>query len=149
MAVSDPVMHANQGGSQEQATSPIVFYDGVCGLCNRSVHFVIGRDRRARFQFAPLQGTTLQSLGLSEYRDKLDTMLLYENGRAFARSDAVLRILSKLRWPWSWLGVMGFCVPRFLREATYRWVARRRYRWFGQLEFCPVPEARHASRFLP
>ena len=40
---------------------PVVLYDGECGLCHRSVKFLLARDRK-QLWYAPLQGETAQKL---------------------------------------------------------------------------------------
>jgi predicted DCC family thiol-disulfide oxidoreductase YuxK len=127
----------------------IVLYDGVCGLCTRSVRFIIRRDRAAAFRFASLQSGTGRELcrrhGLDE--DALDTMVLIDSGTAYTRSDAVVRVARRLDGVWK-VGALGRLVPRPIREWLYRIVARHRYRWFGQRAACWLPSADLRSRFL-
>ena len=53
--------HDDDGHTQ---TRPILFFDGVCGLCNRFVDLMLKADSRDRFRYAPLQGeTALNILG--------------------------------------------------------------------------------------
>ncbi len=128
----------------------IVLFDGVCNLCNGLVQFVIRRDPApARFRFAALQSNAGQQLlrehGLSTV--DLDTFVLVEAGVARVRSTAALRLLKRLGLPWS-LAWSFIIVPRPLRDAVYRFVARNRYRWFGVRESCMVPTPELRSRFL-
>lgn len=128
---------------------PILLFDGVCGLCNRTVRFVLAWDRRRIFRFAALQSETgtllLSRFGLQD--SDLTTMALLDNGRAFTESDAVLRTLRLLGFPWSLLWPLVL-TPKSLRDPVYRWVARNRYRWFGKLDQCPWPGAEVEGRFL-
>lgn len=129
---------------------PVVFFDGACNLCDASVLFVIDRDPRAHFRFAPLQGPTARArLGdLAPAAGAApDSIVLVEGGRRYERSAAALRIARRLGPPWSllWAGVL---VPRPLRDALYRLVARHRYRWFGRAERCRVPSPELRARFL-
>ena len=121
----------------------IVLYDGECGFCSRSVQFAFRRDPKARYRFASLQSETgrrlLREHGLPE---AVTTVVLVEDGRAFVRSTAALRIGLGLRWPWSWLAALGFVVPRPLRDAAYGWVARHRHRIAGEACLVPTPELR-------
>lgn len=127
----------------------VIFFDGVCNLCNGLVRFVIRRDPSGHFHFAPLQseeGREIQArAGLSP--EDVDTLVLADGDRAWVRSAAVIRILRGLRWPWPLLAV-AWLVPRPIRDAGYRWVARHRYRWFGRQDRCMVPDPALASRFL-
>lgn len=138
----------------ETKSNPIILYDGVCGLCNRLVQFVLKRDKRDYFRFAALQSglasTTLQRHG-RDSRD-LDTVyLVVDYGqpteRLLARSDAVLFLLNQLGGIWK-LAAFGKIMPRFLRELAYKLVARNRYRVFGKYESCMLPEPKHRTKFL-
>lgn len=126
----------------------IVFFDGVCGLCNRFVDRVLRMDRRGGLRFAPLQGTTAATLLPAGTAAGMDTVVYLREGRVLQRSEAALRILMDLG---GWRRMYGalFAVPRFLRDAVYEWVARNRYRWFGRREACRLPSAGERERFLP
>ncbi|MCJ0743918.1 thiol-disulfide oxidoreductase DCC family protein [Pedobacter montanisoli] len=128
----------------------VVFFDGECNLCNRSVQFIIKRDRKDCFSFASLQGETakgmLADLGLSNGTNQ--SIILWENGRLYRQSDAALRIVKRLNGFWSLL--YGFIIiPAFIRNPIYNYIARNRYKWFGKADHCliPAPELKH--KFLP
>jgi predicted DCC family thiol-disulfide oxidoreductase YuxK len=128
---------------------PVILSDGVCNLCNASVLFVIDRDPRGQFTFAPLQSEYAASLLRRHgYRgDALTTVLLIEDERIYDRSTAALRIARRLSGPWPLLSVFRI-VPRPLRDLAYDWLARRRYRWFGRTDACRVPSPELRNRFL-
>ncbi len=128
----------------------IVLFDGVCNFCNRSVNWIIRRDRRGYFRFAALQsdvGADIQrQYGLDP--DVLDTLVLIERGRAYTKSTAGLRIVRLMRRsPWAALYAL-IAVPRPVRDFAYDWFARRRYRWFGKRDECIVPSPEVRERFL-
>ena len=127
----------------------VVLFDGHCGLCDGSVDFILRRDRRARFRFAALQSQAARALFAAHGtpRPDTDSLLLLEQGVLHAESEAVLRIARGLGLPWSLLGSLRL-VPRAPRDALYRWVARHRYRWFGQRSTCRIPDPEQAARFL-
>ncbi len=131
----------------------IVLFDGVCNLCDAAVQFVLDHDARGRFVFAALQSEegrrVLARAGMTpgEPGADPDSIVLVEGGRAYERSDAALRIARGLGAPWS-LAAVFLAVPRFLRDAVYRFVARRRYRWFGKKAACRVPTPSLRERFL-
>lgn len=134
------------------SSSPIIVcFDGVCNVCSRWVTFLVPRDLNGRFKFAALQSQTgeaiLKKYGLST--TDFDSMLVVEGERVYFRSDAILRVLKGLPWYWSWQGYLGMLVPRFMRDAFYRWFARNRYRWFGKKEQCMIPTPDIKARFLP
>lgn len=129
--------------------SPIIFFDGVCGLCNRFVDFVIRRDKRHHFRFAPLQGETARARLSSADVSELSTVVLLDEAGAHRRSKAVVRILCGLSVRWKLAGFLLAMVPRPLRDLGYKLVARSRYSLFGRKETCRLPTASERSRFLP
>lgn len=127
---------------------PVIFFDGVCNLCNQSVQFVIKRDKAARFRYASLQSNTGQEI-LKKYnlpQDNFNSFILYDQGKLYTRSDAALRVLSQLKG-WKWAGAFRV-VPGFIRNAVYNLIARNRYKWFGKKDECMIPTPELKSRFL-
>lgn len=133
-----------------RSNAPVVLFDGVCNLCQWSVRFIVRRDRRGVFRFAALQSPAGRAL-LAGHRladaQAPDSVVLLEGGRASTGSTAALRIARRLDGAWPLLYAL-VAVPRPLRDALYRFVARNRYRWFGRQAACmpPTPELR--ARFL-
>lgn len=129
-------------------SAPILFYDGVCNLCNGTVRFVLTRDSKQVFRFAALQSDyardALTRLGVNP---ELDTIYLLKDGVLHDRSSAALRIASQLRFPWPTMAVF-LIVPKPLRDAVYNWVGRNRYRWFGRTDTCQIPDTDARDRFL-
>ena len=132
----------------------LVLYDGVCGLCNRAVQAILRRDRAGLFLFASLQGEpgrrALEHHGLLDgLPDSI--VLLVDQGkpgeRVLLRSAAVLFIAGELGGLWSIFRLLGW-LPVSFRDRLYDRVARNRYRWFGRMDSCPVPQNRYRDRFL-
>jgi predicted DCC family thiol-disulfide oxidoreductase YuxK len=128
---------------------PVILFDGVCNLCNGFVQFVIDRDPSARFRFASLQSKAGAALAAAPVGGGAlpDSVVLVEDGRVYTESAAALRVLSRLGFPWNLTSAL-VVVPRPLRDAVYRWVARNRYRWFGRRDVCMVPTPALRARFL-
>lgn len=127
----------------------VLLFDGVCNLCSGAVRFIIPRDPRGRFHFASLQSAAGERL-VSELRidrQALDSVILIEDGRWYAESDAILRITGLLGGAWRLFGAFRL-IPRPLRDRLYRLVARNRYRWFGRKEVCWLPTPELRARFL-
>ena len=126
-------------------------FDGVCNLCSGSVRFIVERDPHAHFRFASIQSEAGAALmrehGLAIPEGDPSSIVLVEDGRAFTRSTAALRIVRRLRMPWTLLYAF-VVVPRFVRDAVYDFVARHRYRWFGKKDACMVPTPELRARFL-
>ncbi len=127
----------------------LVLFDGVCNFCSFWVRFLIRRDPAKQFRFAALQSAAgqagLRRLGLPT--DALTTMVVIEGERAYTKSAAALRLARRLGGLWPLLGVFRV-VPAPLLDAAYEFVARHRYRWFGQQADCLVPTPDVRERFL-
>ena len=128
---------------------PIVLFDGVCNLCNGFVRFVVRRDEAGRVSFAPLESPVGRTLcarfGLSA--TDADSVVVIEDGTAYRKSTAALRLARYLDGPWS-LAARLRVVPRPLRDAIYDLVAASRYQVFGKKDRCPIPDPGTRERFL-
>jgi predicted DCC family thiol-disulfide oxidoreductase YuxK len=146
---------AQAAASEARALPPrLVLFDGVCNFCDGAIRWLVEHDPDERLSFSPLQGETSARLR-SEHPEipaELETLVFVTtiNGvsRVFLRSDAIWRVCAELAGPWRLLAWLRW-LPRGLREFGYRQFARRRYRWFGQLEACRIPDPRERERFWP
>ena len=127
---------------------PILFFDGVCGLCNRFVDFSLDHDPAGRVLFAPLQGSTAEGLLPKEDTANVDTVVFDEEGRLYRRSSAIVKLLAQIGGGWKVLSWLLWIVPKPLRDLGYRLVARYRYRIFGQKDTCRLPSVEEQERFL-
>lgn len=128
----------------------ILLFDGVCHMCHSAVQFILRHNATGDIYFASLQSELGQQL-LSEHGYSsfdLQSMVYIEGGRLYTKSDAALRAGKKLSGGWRTLSILGFAVPRFLRDPIYSWIARNRYRWFGKSEQCLLPTPEVRARFL-
>ena len=135
--------------STSEVQNPVILFDGVCNLCNRSVQFIINRDPSGIFRFAPLQSETGKNL-LSKFdlpNDKFDSIILVANNEYYLRSTAALKILQRLGALWKIVFVF-MLVPRPVRDYIYDIVARNRYKWYGKRAECMIPSSDIESRFL-
>ncbi|BDD12776.1 hypothetical protein FUAX_52080 (plasmid) [Fulvitalea axinellae] len=130
-------------------SNPTVLFDGVCNLCDKTVRFVIRHDRKAKIKFASLQSATGQKLlerhGLPV--QDFETFVFIEDGRAYTKSTAALKVLSTLGGGWKVLAAFRF-VPEKIRDFAYLWIAKRRYKLFGKKEVCELPLPSVRERFL-
>lgn len=133
--------------AQRLRNQPVVFFDGVCSLCNATVDFIIARDREGRFTFAPLQGEYAAKVLRPEQVTDLSTVVLVEGNEILTRSDAFLRIASHLGGAWRLAEILRI-VPRPIRDAVYRVIAANRYQWFGKKASCRMPSAEERARFV-
>jgi len=127
---------------------PVIFFDGICNLCNASVQFVIEHDKENYFNFSALQGDYAKNV-LAEFNivpENLDSILLLENGKLYTKSTSALRVARKLNGFWPLL--YGFIIiPKFIRDWVYDFIAKNRYKWWGKQESCWVPTPELKSRF--
>ncbi len=133
----------------ELAAHPVMLYDGVCNVCNASVQWVIRHDPKAIFRFAALQSPIARELLKHTTIDpsQLNSVILIDGAHVLTASDALIAIARHLGPPWS-LARVFLPLPRFIRNAVYRLIARNRYRVFGKREACMIPTEDVRSRFL-
>lgn len=131
-----------------------MLYDGVCGLCNRLVQFILKRDLNDHFRFASLQSEFAAALLKRHGADSRDLDTFYvvidydqAGERVLMRSDAILHVVKTLGGIWKLAGV-GRILPNVLRDGMYKVVARNRYRVFGKHESCMLPSPEHRAKFL-
>ncbi len=131
------------------ADRPILFFDGVCNLCNSTVQFIIRHDRQQQFLFAPLQSAAgAQALkAVPDATLQTGSVILLYKGTYYTRSAAVLKTCSLLGG-WLRLLLAGYLLPAFLRDTVYNFIARNRYRWFGHKDECMIPTPELKARFL-
>ncbi|SNR38990.1 MULTISPECIES: thiol-disulfide oxidoreductase DCC family protein [Hymenobacter] len=133
------------------SSSATILFDGVCNLCNGFVQFVIEHDAAGRFRFAALQSekgkALLQAHGIQPVAEP-GTVVLVQDGKAYTHSAAALGVLRGLGGYWAAAATVLLLLPRPIRDAAYRLVARNRYRWFGRQESCWLPTPELAARFL-
>ncbi len=129
--------------------SHIVFFDGVCNLCNGAVDFIINRDPHRKFRYASLQSELAKKV-LTERgvnTNSMLTMILLKDNQLLYRSDAALEIARELSMPWPAFYVFKV-IPRFIRDSIYNLVSRNRYRWFGKRDTCRIPTDAERGLFL-
>lgn len=126
----------------------VIIFDGLCNFCDRSVQFILARDRRGYFRFAASQSSAAAPLlarcGLSSAPG---TIVLVDPDGCWTRSTATLRIARVLGPPWSFCAVLLW-LPVGLRDRVYGVVARRRLQWAGRRDACRIPTREQAARFL-
>ena len=132
----------------------LVLFDGVCGLCARSVQLLLDHDPEGRFVFSPLQGERARALRARhpELPEDLDSIIYVESypaggERLSYRSRAIFRICLEMPAPYRWLAVFRV-LPSALPDLVYRMIASVRYRVWGKRDICRVPSEEERSRFL-
>jgi predicted DCC family thiol-disulfide oxidoreductase YuxK len=125
----------------------VVFFDGVCGLCNQFVDYLISSDKNQVLTFAALQGKTAEKTLPIEFQ-LLETVVYLRDGKVWTRSTAALKILIDLGG-WHRVNGIFFIFPRPLRNWVYGYISKNRYKWFGKRESCRIPLPFEKKLFLP
>ncbi len=127
----------------------IILFDGTCAFCERAVIFIATRDPARYFRFgasqSPEAAALLQPYGLT--RNTARSIILLEDGKAYLRSTASLRIAARLTFPWS-LARAFLIVPAPIRDAAYRVVAAIRHRLAGRSNACEIPPPEIRARLI-
>ena len=124
----------------------VLFFDGVCNLCNGTIRFVVEHEKDHEIYFSPLQSALGREV-VDSLPAGVDSLILVENGVVHVRSTAALRVAKHLRPPYGWLYYLRF-IPKKIRDALYDAIARSRYRLFGKKSACMVPSPSLSARFL-
>lgn len=128
----------------------LVLYDGLCGLCNSTVQWLLRIDGRRVLTFAPLQGETAKHIPLPPRTSETIVYILdihSANRKIFVRSEAILEIIQSVGGFWR-AALLLRIVPLKLRDTLYDWIARNRYKWFGKYDECRIPSTEVRNRFL-
>lgn len=123
----------------------IVFYDGECGLCDKSVQFIIKHDTRQQFMFCALQSEVSVKM-LGPYHS-YSSFILVDDGKIYDKSTAALRVLKHIGG-WRKLGYSFMIIPTFIRNWVYDVIAKNRYKWFGKYNQCNIPDSSVRNRFI-
>ncbi len=125
----------------------IIFFDGVCVLCSGFADFILRYDQKKTVFLAALQGQKAKELLSESDKENMNSLVLYKNGHLSYSSTAALEVFSLMGGVWkilSWLKI----IPSFIREPIYFFIAKNRYKLFGQTESCRLPTPDEKERFL-
>ena len=128
----------------------IVFFDGVCNLCNNSVDFLIKIDKKKTLKFASLQSDFAKEK-LKPFQSQLegvDSIVFWSDAKIYTEANAVIQILKALGGFWKFIAFIFQIIPKFLRNAVYHFVAKNRYNFFGKRNSCRVPNEEERERFV-
>lgn len=125
----------------------VIFFDGVCGLCNGFVDFILRIDQKQKFYFSPLQGELALKTLPAKWTEDLSSVVLLKNGVLYSKSNAVIEILSDIGGVWKII-LIGKWLPEKFRNSLYDLIASNRYRLFGKKETCRLPSFDERQRFL-
>lgn len=122
----------------------VVLFDGVCGLCNKSINILIKLDKNNILKYTSLQGEFVKTL---EIEPGIDSIIFYEDSRLYYRSTAILKILRSLGGLWVFTNIF-YLIPVKLRDFIYDIIAKYRYRLFGKMKSCRMPNKDEKELFI-
>jgi len=127
----------------------VILFDGQCKLCDAWCNFIIKRDKKARFKLCSVQSRKGHAvLNYFHYpTDNMKSMVYVDNEQCFTQSDAVIRVLSQLGWPWRAVLILSL-IPKRLRDWGYDRVAFNRYHLFGKFNYCRLPHREDQRHYL-
>ncbi|HEY3757809.1 MAG TPA: DCC1-like thiol-disulfide oxidoreductase family protein [Opitutaceae bacterium] len=138
------------------APTPVLLFDGECGLCNRTVRLLMRWDPCGRLRYSPLQGflgqAYLRAQGLAT--DELSTVVFVpdwehpDQPNFKLKSAAVIAALRVCGGPAAALGWALWVIPRPVRDFAYKVVGQWRYKIFGPWRACPLPRPEWRARVL-
>ncbi len=130
-----------------QQTETILFFDGICVMCNRLIQFVLRHDKRKQVKFATIQGGTAERYLPEPIRMNLKTVVLVDHRGMHTEADAIIRLLIAMGGSMQMARAL-YVFPRFMRNSVYGYIANNRYRWFGTTESCALLTPEQKTRIL-
>jgi predicted DCC family thiol-disulfide oxidoreductase YuxK len=132
----------------EDRNRNIVFYDGDCLLCSKTITFLLAKDIKHQLLFSLLIGDTYSKIENTVALTQKNTVVLYKDNLFYVKSTAILQIMKVLPYPWKLL--YGFIlIPKIFRDFIYDIIAKNRYKWFGKTKFCFAGNGDQEKYFLP
>ena len=122
----------------------IILFDGVCGLCKKSVDILIKMDKKKRFKYTSLQGEYVKTLDIEP---DIDSIIFYEDNTIYYKSTAILKICQALGGIWKVTAIF-YIIPRVIRDFIYDVIAKYRYKIFGKMESCRMPKESEQALFI-
>lgn len=125
----------------------IVFFDDSCLLCNRTLQWILRNEKTHTLYFAPLSG--LHAKGLIErFSTVPDSIIVSKNNELYVKSLAIIQVLKEMGGIWKLVSICLHCIPNYIRDVVYDFIAKNRYQWFGTVEECLLMKGNYSSRFL-
>jgi predicted DCC family thiol-disulfide oxidoreductase YuxK len=145
---------AAKGAEAVTPGNTVVLFDGVCAVCNRAVRFLLARDRKDKFRYAPLQSAFAAQAAARHGRDARDLDSLYviadygtPSERFYAKAEGILHLIDEIGGAWRLAGALRL-LPAHLLDWGYDTFVKNRYRWFGKYDSCPIPTAEERAKFI-
>ena len=125
----------------------IIYFDGVCGLCNSFVSLWLKID--SDLKFATLQGKSGQELlnKINFNNAEFDTVIFQKNDQIYTKSTAVFEIFKTIGGIWKIFLIFSL-LPISLTDTIYRYIALKRFKIFGKLDQCDISIFNKPGQFI-
>lgn len=126
---------------------PILFYDGECGFCNRSIQFILDYERTDELQFASLQSDFAKQSLSQEYVENLDSIVVLDGNNLYTKAEAIFFIANYLKIPFRF-ACLGKYLPAWPFNKAYEFLAKNRYSLSQSRKSCKLPSPKQRKRFI-
>jgi predicted DCC family thiol-disulfide oxidoreductase YuxK len=125
----------------------IVFFDDSCLLCNSTLQWILRNEKTHTLCFAPLSGIHAKGL-IERFSTVPDSIIVSKNNELYVKSLAIIQVLKEMGGIWKLVSICLRCIPNYIRDVVYDFIAKNRYQWFGTVEECLLMKGNYSSRFL-
>ena len=129
-------------------TSGLLFFDGVCSMCNGVINFMMAEDKNHTLRYASLQGKTAEEKVDPKYLKQLNSMVYLQGDKIYTESDGIIHALAAIGGLSKLILILKI-FPKFIRDKVYAFVAANRYKWFGKHDVCRMPTPEEREKLLP
>ena len=126
----------------------VIFFDGVCNLCNSTIQFLIRVDKKRTLKYASLQSDYAKKKLSPEYSSNFESVVFLKDGKEYAKSRAVVMILRELGGFYKFLGFVLSIFPYSFLNFFYNKIAKNRYKMFGKKDNCMIPTEEQKELFV-
>ncbi|MBK9324346.1 MAG: DUF393 domain-containing protein [Bdellovibrionaceae bacterium] len=139
----------NDTGGVNVTTDPrVVFFDGLCVLCNGAISILLKIDKRRILKYSSLQGEYAKRFLDSRYTNSGESVVFLNQGYLYEKAEAVIQILSALGGTYKFAALFLSVFPLFILNSLYDFIARNRYRLFGKRDACLIPTNENKDLFI-
>ena len=127
----------------------VVYFDGICGLCDWSVNLLVKMDTQKNLKFSSLQGKSGQIL-LSDLKidlNEFNTVLFKVNDQVYTKSTAVFKIIDSIGGFYKIFLIFNL-IPTRINDWVYSKIAKYRYKYFGKLDKCDISKFNTPGQFI-
>lgn len=126
----------------------IIFFDGVCNVCDKTVDFILNHDKKNKFFYSSLQSDFSEKFFKSKNENlNLESIVVFSDDKFLYKSKGIIYILKNIGGYPRIIGFLLGIFPKFISDYFYSLFAKYRYKLFGKMDICKIPTENHISRF--